>query len=171
MQAHKLASNKMETLECVPEEFRAPGDVHKVLGLIWDTQKDDLLLNVKGLEISSGKTDSPRVLLETSAKIFDPLGLAAPFVMKVKLLFQEIGKMRQAGVKTKDFWDNPVAVDIQERWNDLKKDISQLEQIRVPRYAFVKHGLPQNVEIFAFGDASKQAYASVIYIVATHNDG
>jgi predicted DNA-binding protein len=35
----------------------------------------------------------------------------------------------------------------------------------------VKHGLPQNVEIFAFGDAFKQAYALVIYIVATHNDG
>jgi hypothetical protein len=49
--------------------------------------------------------------------------------MKVKLLFQEIWEMRQAGVKTKDFWDNLVPEDIQERWNDLKKDISQLEQI------------------------------------------
>jgi len=91
--------------------------------------------------------------------------------MKVKLLFQEIWEMRQAGVKTKNFWNNLVPEDIQERWNDLKKDISQLEQIRVPRCAFVKHGLPQNVEIFAFGDAFKQAYALVIYIVATHNDG
>ena len=86
MQPHKFASNLRESLECVPEEYRSQEVVHKVLGVLWDTSSDQLSLKVTELP-NMDRLDTKRTFLETSAKIYDPLGLIAPFTTKIKILF------------------------------------------------------------------------------------
>ena len=78
MQPHKFASNLRESLECVPEEYRSQEVVHKVLGVLWDTSSDQLSLKVTELP-NMDRLDTKRTFLETSAKMYDPLGLIAPF--------------------------------------------------------------------------------------------
>lgn len=171
MQPHKFASTVPEALECVPEEFMSTEEVHKVLGVLWDTKKDELLLNIKKKEETDEKMDTKRSFLEFSARLFDPLGLVAPFTTKVKLLFQEVWMAEQSTLKKSKSWDEPLPSEIQKKWLEIKEDIPNLGQIAVPRCPFVQQGPPEEVEIFAFGDASKKAYATAIYLVGIHKDG
>ncbi|KAF8794364.1 hypothetical protein HNY73_002352 [Argiope bruennichi] len=63
----------------------------KVLGLNWNPDKDVLSLEVKVLADSSGGfSNTKRCVLQTAARIFDPVGLTAPFVVRIKCLLQEI---------------------------------------------------------------------------------
>ena len=64
---------------------------HKLLGVLWDSQSDELLVDLS--ELSSYANSLPmtkRSVLKVSAKIFDPLGLLSPFIVKLKLLFREL---------------------------------------------------------------------------------
>lgn len=170
MQPHKFASNLQESLECVPEEFRSPDVVHKVLGVLWDTSSDDLQLNLKGFEDLKA-WDTKRSFLESTAKIYDPNGWIAPFTTKLKLLFQQVWAAEQNGARSSKSWDKPLPDFIQEQWDEIKQDIPNLVAIKVPRCPFVNQGPPVEMEIFAFGDASQRAYATAIYLVGTHADG
>ena len=170
MQPHKFASNLRESLECVPEEYRSQEVVHKVLGVLWDTSSDQLSLKVTELP-NMDRLDTKRTFLETSAKIYDPLGLIAPFTTKIKILFQQVWAAEQGNTKTAKSWDKPLPDFIQELWDEIKRDIPNLGKIEIPRCPFVNQGPPMRVEIFAFGDASQKAYATVIYLLGTHSDG
>jgi len=170
MQPHKFASNLQESLECVPEEFRSKEVLHKVLGVLWDTSSDQLSLKVTELQ-NTDRLDTKRTFLETSAKVYDPLGLVSPFMMKVKLLFQQIWLLENADGKKKASWDTPLHELIQNQWDDIKRDLQNLGKIGIPRCPFADHGPPEEVEIFAFGDASQKAYATAIYLLGTHADG
>jgi len=80
MQAHKFTSNAASALANVPEQFRAQGDTHKILGLMWNTGKDRLHIKSRNPELddSSEQPLTPRIPLGWLATIFDPLGFAAP---------------------------------------------------------------------------------------------
>jgi len=170
MQPHKFASNYREALQCVPEEFCSPEGVQKVLGVLWDTESDKLRVNVKDFD-SEKKSDTKRSFLESSAKIYDPNGWIAPFTLKMKLLFQQVWLEEQKEARVSNSWDKPLPNLIQEQWDEIKKDIPNLETVEVPRCPFVMQGPPEKMEIFAFGDASQRAYAAAIYLVGTHADG
>ena len=170
MQPHKFASNKPEILERVPVEFRSPEKVHKVLGVLWNTETDNLLLKIKQVEPSE-KWDTKRSFLEFSARIYDPLGLVSPFTTRVKLLFQQVWLAESEGGKKAKSWDEPLPDLIQEQWDEIKRDVPNLGDLSFPRCPFNGKGPPKEVEIFACGDASKKAYGTAIYLVGVHEDG
>jgi len=170
MKPHKFASNVPDILQAIPIESKSPETSVKVLGVIWDTKQDSLLLNLKNLSTAS-KQDTKRSFLEVAAKIFDPLGLFSPFTTKVKLLFQEVWKAESKVGKQPKSWDTALPIDIQENWDNLKNDIPNLKNISVKRCFFNDNEVPEKVDIFAFGDASKIAYATAIYVVGYHKNG
>jgi hypothetical protein len=142
----------------------------KVLGVMWDTQHDSLLLNMKNLT-TTAKQDTKRSFLEVAAKIMDPLGLFSPFTTKVKLLFHEVWIAESnVGRQTKS-WDTALPIDIQENWDKIKNDIPNLKNISVKRCFFNNDKVPEKVDIFAFGNASKIAYATATYVVRYHKNG
>lgn len=170
MQPHKMASNFPEILKSFDDKFKNPEKTIKVLGVSWDTSADTIMLNVKS-PASQTQHDTKRSFLEVSAKIYDPLGLLAPFTMRIKLLFQQVWIAEKEQTDKKKLWDNPLPHTIQAAWNELKEDFPKMNDISVQRCFFTQHGVPDFVEIFAFGDASIKAYATAIYLVGHHKNG
>ncbi|GBM82116.1 hypothetical protein AVEN_20643-1 [Araneus ventricosus] len=74
---------------------RCPGekevDELKVLGLNWNPEKEVLPLEVKGLLNSLKTLDNRKCsVLQTAARIFDPIGMIVSFVVQIKCFLQEI---------------------------------------------------------------------------------
>jgi hypothetical protein len=106
-----------------------------------------------------------------AVKIFDPLGLLSPFMTKVKLLFQEAWIAESKVGRQPKSWDTALPIEIQENWDKLKNDIPDMKNISVKRCFFNDDEVPGKVDIFAFGDDSKIAYATAIYVARYHKNG
>ncbi|GBN44587.1 hypothetical protein AVEN_137743-1 [Araneus ventricosus] len=83
----KLRSNSCESEKLRVENGLVEGEragVVKVLGLNWSPDRDVSSLELKGL-VDCLKTlkNNKRYVLQTAARIFDPVGLIAPFVVRI----------------------------------------------------------------------------------------
>ena len=62
-------------------------------------------------------------------------------------------------------WDEPLSEEVQRKWINLMELASKIS-ISVPTYYFCKQTLTdENNILYCFCDASKRAYASVIYLI------
>ena len=89
----KWRSNSEEVLQSIPERERAyEGTLRRtesVLGCPWDPEADCLGVRSFDSDIACTK----RGVVRTVARLFDPLGLAAPYALQAKLLCTEaVGK-------------------------------------------------------------------------------
>ena len=64
------------------------------------------------LDYSRTLTFTKRSMLKLSSKIFDPLGLLAPFTVKMKILFQELCSKTSC-------WDDPPSNDLKAKWKSI----------------------------------------------------
>lgn len=92
------------------------------------------------------------------------MGLLTPFLMIPKLLFQELWAR---GLD----WDQPLDLDIENSWDTWKKELANIDQIRVPRCLLRNLSSVDKIELHGLGDASKRAYGSVVYICAKDKVG
>ena len=86
----KFASNSKKVLHSIPETFRRNGVKDKdlgcklpdeqALGILWNVETDTLGFKIAIKE----KPLTRRGMLSTLSSIYDPLGLGAPFLLKVK---------------------------------------------------------------------------------------
>ncbi|KAI3375601.1 hypothetical protein L3Q82_003921 [Scortum barcoo] len=135
------------------------GNVLKVLGLVWRSEKDDFVYDLKGLlDIMKGKENTKRNVLQTSARIFDPIGFLTPFTIRAKCLFQELWE-RGVG------WDDQLPSDLAEKWDRWCAELPQLHQLDIPRwYQIDIKPDSQTVKLHVFCDASERAYSAVAYL-------
>ena len=92
----KWVSNVKEVIERIPESERAPSikvveeeivmPVERALGVIWDTRLDCFVYKVVKRDIA----DTRRKILSLIASLFDPIGFLAPFLVRAKLLLQQV---------------------------------------------------------------------------------
>ena len=63
----------------------------KVLGVVWDSQRDILTFNAKPL-IDSLKTvkSTKRTVLGAAARLYDPTGFLSPYLTQIELIIQEL---------------------------------------------------------------------------------
>ena len=114
------------------------------------------------------------------------MGAISAFTIRIKILFQEVWKYeaeRQAKQETKNEkpakgkkakpmsqagWDNLLPSHIQSQWNEIKNELPNLQNIRIPRCLVGKRGsLGDDVEIFAFGDFGPNMYSTFVVESAT----
>ncbi|XP_028408802.1 uncharacterized protein LOC114531378 [Dendronephthya gigantea] len=101
----KWASNSATVMENIPEKDRATStvisskqsehdekmsDLLKALGVAWNTRKDIFLFEAGEKLVSLEDSMTKRSLISLYARLFDPMGLIAPFLMRPKVLFQEL---------------------------------------------------------------------------------
>ena len=67
-----------------------------------------------------------RGLLSIISSVYDPLGLAASFLLQGRLINHELHKENL-------YWDEVIPVKIQLQWTKWEKKLKQLEKIAVER--------------------------------------
>ena len=110
------------------------------------------------LALASQKATTRRGILSVVCSLFDPLGFVAPYVMKAKLLLQELCRKRVE-------WDDIIGEKEREQWQRWLEDLSRLEEIRIERCFKPKgFGEVKDTQLHLFIDGSRVGYGSVVYI-------
>ena len=128
-----------------------------VLGLLWDKQQDTLSLNVSGLDKLEFEKVTKRTILSIAHRIFDALGFVCPVSLGPKILLQEAWA-------AKLMWDEEVSKNTKKRFASWIQELKNLDQVKVPRCMIGMIDTDADVSIHTFVDASKFAYAAVIFI-------
>ena len=110
----------------------------------WDRNADTFSFKVK---LKDTEKLTKRTILSEIATIFDPLGFAAPVIIKAKMLLQELWLIGLA-------WDDPVPPTVQEDYTNLRTQLHLLEEIHLPRWIHSKKD--SEMELHGFCDASEK---------------
>ncbi|XP_071874181.1 uncharacterized protein [Bombus fervidus] len=132
----------------------------KTLGVFWDSHDDAILYSVESKISISHITK--RSISSVIAKIYDPLGLLAPVIVRAKILLQRVWALKVD-------WDESLPSDLHSEWKRYYSQLSLLNNIRFPRKAIIKASV--NIELHGFCDASEKAYGACVYVRTTNGDG
>ena len=147
--------HKSITSSCVTTDFS------KVLGVICDSNLDDFMFDFFELiKYARSLPPSKRSLLRVTAKIFDPLGLLAPFMIRLKALFQLLASS-----------DDQLQGELHDHWTRILTELGSISRIRIPRCYFLLNSSPTDVQLHGFSDALSQAYAAVLHFCSLYPDG
>ncbi|XP_029835783.2 uncharacterized protein LOC115319889 [Ixodes scapularis] len=137
----------------------------KVLGILWDTEQDNLQVNLQSLsDFVEERMDTKRFVLQTTSRLFDPLGLLSPYSIRAKILFQHIW---EKGID----WDTSLANDLREEWLAWCGELVELGSLSVDRCFLVTEGAVKSRQLHVFTDASTQAYGAVAYMRVEDTNG
>ena len=159
--ATEWMSNSRDVLAAIPSSEVACNTVDldrkelphgRALGVKWCVEQDLLCLE----PVKSEFPNTKRGILSATSSVFDPLGLATPYVMKAKLIIQELWRRHIE-------WDEELPDDILQRWQSWKDGLKTSQIIAVPRWYGFHYDECQNVQLHVFCDASEIAYGAVAY--------
>ncbi|CAL1671717.1 unnamed protein product [Lasius platythorax] len=128
-------------------------EVLKVLGLTWLPADDVFRFQIAVLPHDK---HTKRSILSFIARLFDPLGWAAPVVISAKLLMQDLWLQKLD-------WDEPVPSTVLSRWENYYQGLPKLITLRIPRWTG-RMSNHSTAEIHGFSDASQRAYSAVVYL-------
>ena len=166
MRLHKIASNSTELLEQFDSSDLAKGlkdldlssdelPTQRSLGVSWDIRNDVITFQIS----TDVKPFTRRGALSTINSIYDPVGFAAPVVIRGKLLLREM--MGTSVVN----WDDMLSDSYLDQWEAWVTSLKGLETLRIPRmYTSLSFVTANLREIHIFCDASKQAIGAVAYL-------
>ena len=89
-------------------------------------------------------------MLSLVSAVYDPIGLVAPFTVKVRLLLKDI--WRSSGQK----WDDVLAQDMRESFLEWRSELPMLSEIVITRCFFQQP--VDEIELHVFGDSSKDVF-------------
>lgn len=161
----KIQSNSPEVMQSIPDEIKGTfvtignKEVIKTLGLNWIPESDTF---VYYYEPSKNANINKRAVLSETARLFDPLGLLQPVIVKAKIFMQWLW--------SRNFdWDEPLPPAENELWVKFREELTHIGHITVPR--FVCFPTYESLQLHIFGDASDQAYGSCAYVRTVTVDG
>ena len=167
----KWLSNSRTVLKSIPQAECAKAvttiDLEKellpserALGVLWKVETDTFGFDTNCKE----KPDTRRGLLSITSSVYDPLGFVSPFVLKAKMIFQTLCRLKIG-------WDDPLPSIILEQWKRWLVDLPLIEGVCVPRCIKPAHCDAIKAELHHFCDASERAYGAVSYLRITDTNG
>ena len=137
-----------------------------VLGLEWKPKADKLSFKVK-VDLSNIKNEedqlklvrpllTKRTILSRIARIYDPIGFAAAFLIRAKIGIQELWLMGQN-------WDQKLPEEIRKKWSEFFKELEHLNAVEFPRSLTLLTAIGASV-LCIFADASRKAFGACAYI-------
>lgn len=136
-------------------------DKKTVLGIAWSPQRDEFSIKVQPIQVEA---PTKRIILSNTARLYDPLGWLAPFVIRPKLLMQALWLAKR------DWDDTNLPEEVLEAWKSICDELPVLSTISIPR--FIGSGAqPATVKLIGFSDASKTAYAAAVYLMVEYATG
>ncbi|XP_073947156.1 uncharacterized protein [Choristoneura fumiferana] len=160
-------SNSKEFLNLVPTEHQAKReDTVKILGLSWNVERDSLKLKITNHHFDKdAPANTKRKVLRTLARIYDPCGFICPLTLPLKTLFRNICEQKHK-------WDTILPEDVIQSMQEILETIRTAVHLELPRC--VTNDVPESkttYQLNCFSDASKTAYAAVIYLTSRNEQG
>ena len=128
----------------------------------WNVDDDTLEVCLGGDKEVPNKI-TQRVVLCFVESVFDPLGLFAPFMLRMRNLLKTIW------AKCGQQWDDKIEDEDKHRFLDWVKEIAQLKDMPLERRYFDKRYNKKDLHIFS--DASLESMCIVAYLRAEDEDG
>ena len=162
-QLHKWHSNAAELEDCMSsneaqtyadESLGARNTETSILGLKWNKKQD--LISVNFLPAKETAETTKRGILRGMARIYDPLGIVAPVLLKAKTLYRQACEDNLP-------WDKQLPESLAKQWIKWQRQLP--ESISVPRCVSMK--TVKDIQLHGFGDASKDGCCVTIYVVAS----
>ena len=129
-----------------------------ILGIKWMALSD--VFYFEGLNPNLSFCSTKRSVLSVLSRLYDPMGIICPFILKAKILFQTIWRHGYD-------WDQQLPVELAEEFQNWLEDSKCLTDLKFSRAFFPNtpwSHIIGNVEIHAFGDASESGYGAVVYL-------
>ena len=128
--------------------------VQRALGVHWCVASDCLEFRI----VLQDKPLTRRRMLSTISSVYDPLGLASPFLLKGRKLLQSL-------CNSKLDWDDPVDDRHHVAWQRWRSQLPSLETIKVSRcFKPDDFGDLIHASLHHFSDASLSGYGECSYI-------
>ena len=165
----KFSSNHIEVLKSIPDEYRKDGvkdkDLNlgilpedKALGVNWNIQEDTIFK-------MDDKPATRRRLLAALSSVYDPLGLGAPFLLKGRLIIQQL-------CKNNVNWDEPIDDDTAQEWLKWRNNLMTLDGKSIARCLKLNSfGNVVSCTLDHFSDACESGYGQSSYIRLLNQNG
>lgn len=157
----KWCSNQDELLKSIPNTMQATSHNFnfkeeistKTLGVRWKPKEDQLHFLVQVATPLSSCTK--RKVVSEMARLFDPLGLVSPVIVKAKMFVQQLWKLKLS-------WDESLPIEYHTAWESYRKELVRITEIQIPRRVTVPSSTLHDLHIFC--DASQLAYGACAYL-------
>ncbi|EFP02481.1 hypothetical protein CRE_26836, partial [Caenorhabditis remanei] len=159
MNLREFLTNDPETMARIPAEDRAATSVVKLLGHIWDSEKDTITIKVPA---PPEGIPTKRELLQFCASIYDPCGNIAPLLVDTKGLIADVWDKGLG-------WDKEITADLVPKWEAIKKKFTSTSFV-IPRQLVTNYDF-NRVELVLFADASKSHYGIAAYLRYGYKEG
>ena len=167
----KFISNNRELLISIPEDQRRNdvknadliGDLpaEKALGIQWNISDDSFTFNIQ----VNRRPLTKRKMLSIISSIYDPLGLASPFVLEGRQLLQSLCNQLV-------LWDNVVGPELRKDCKRWEQKLKGVQDIHISR-CIKPHMFGKIVEtsLHYFSDASEKGYGQCSHIQLVNDEG
>ena len=168
MHTHKWLSNSPVVLSKIPlqdrankinlEEENLPSV--RTLGVMWIATEDVFTFDS---QVNEEFELTKRNFLKKVATLFDPLGFLSPFIVRAKVLMQELW------IHGLD-WDEKLPTELSTKVMSWFEELILLPTIKVQRCLQLKKQV-RLMSLHVFTDASEDAYGAVVYQKSEYQDG
>ena len=134
----------------------------KVLGLVWNN-KDDVLKYKVEVKVSQQSKLTKRNILSQVARIYDPIGFAAPYLVRAKIGLQDLWK---EGLD----WDDELSPSVQTKWQVYFTEMQQLNNVWLDRCIYPAETVEPPI-LCVFADASRGAFGACAYLRSEESTG
>ena len=132
----------------------------KILGIRWNVAGDQFIIDVSAIAALAKELEPTKTnVVSIVGRFYDPLGSLSPVVIQFKIFFQELCRMKLD-------WDQTLEGEVLRKWRGLTSDLDEGTLIIIPRYFL--SDISQRVKSYrlcGFCDASKSAYAAMVYLI------
>lgn len=102
-----------------------------------------------------------RGILSITSSVYDPLGFVTPFVLKAKLILQDL-------CRHKFDWDDPIPEENLKSWQAWLQELPKIEQLEIDCcFKPLNSEGTTSYQMHHFSDASQQGFGAVIYLRIT----
>ena len=116
-------------------------------------------LTLKDVESFTKSPQAWRSLLSIYNAVYDPMGLASSYTIKLKLLMKDTLSVDNPGD-----WDLPISTRLIKKWSKALKEGINQDSLSFPRSTTSIRAV-KKPRLFGFWDGSSQAFSAVIYSV------
>lgn len=161
----KWITNNSDVSKLIPCDIRAEDledmdldkdqiPVERALGMQWCVKGDTFSFRTAVQE----RPHTRRGILSAVSSLYDPLGFLSPFIIRAKLLLQELCRLNLK-------WDEPIPAALSKYWSEWLSELQQMNIFKVLRCIKPKPFEKQvKAELHHFSDASQTAYGTVSYL-------